>query len=338
MKPRIYIVNSNSFGRHFPRHLERLKEFAEVTYENHLPAIPISDWIRILEPAHAIVASVTPRFGREILSELPRLCAIVRHGLGYDNIDLPVASEIGIAISKVPGPVERESVAEYTVGVMLCLVRHVVAAQVAAARGAWSERGRFIGFELRNRPVGLVGIGNIGGRVAEILRDGFGARVLAHDPWLDGEEISRRGAQPAEFDELISSCDVISLHSSLGEGSTGMIGEREIARMRPGCFLVNTARGELVDQAALIKGLESGHLGGYAADVVSERVMTADHPLLRFRNVLVLPHIGAYTRESLEGMGDSVIADLETIFQQGKIPPAALNASELKELRPWRSR
>lgn len=335
MKPLIAIVNSNSFGRHFPEHLERLSRFADVRHVAHPPNLSAAEWISVLKDAHGIIASVTPRYDRHLLSGLPNLALLVRHGLGYDNIDVEYATERGIVVSRVPGPVEREALAEYTLGLMLALARHMNPAQAAASRGAWSERGRFIGLELRSAAVGLVGIGNIGSRVAEILISGFGTKVLAFDPNLSDDEIRARHAIPSSLDDILATCEIISLHCSLNDDNHGMLGEAELSRCRAGALIVNTARGELVNQRALVRGLESGHIGGYAADVVQERIMRADHPLQRFPNVLLLPHIGAYTRESLRGMGESVLDNLESVFLRAEIPSGALNSDAVGRVKSW---
>jgi phosphoglycerate dehydrogenase-like enzyme len=259
--------------------------------------------------------------------------AIFRHGIGYDSVDVAAATELGIVVATVPGRVEQEAVAEHTVGLMLSLIRQLRPACRAVHEGAWHERSRFIGFELRAKRVGLIGIGNIGTRVAEILRQGFRTEVVAYDPKLAHAEIRARYATPVTLDELFETSEVISLHCSLQSDNKAMLAASEFTRMKEGAILINTARGELIDYSALMGALESGRLGGFAADVVAERNREIAREMLRFPNVIIVPHLGSYTSESLEGMGEFMVQGVEEVVLRQKIPRIALNGSLLGKLR-----
>jgi phosphoglycerate dehydrogenase-like enzyme len=337
MKPLIAIVNSSSFGKHFPAHLERLGAFAELQFTNFDPRLPTEEIAARLADAHAIIASVTPNFTAETLARLPRLIAIVRHGLGYDNIDVDAAAQLGIIVSRVRESTEQEAVAEHTIAITLAIVRRLISANQAVLQGRWSERSRFVGFELKGKKIGLIGLGNIGSRVAEILALGFRADVMAYDPFLSVEEIEKRHARPVEKQEIFASADIISLHASLDAGSAGIVSAAEFNEMKRGTLLINTARGELVDLNALIDNLRSGKLGGYAADVVHERILLPGNPLLEFENVYLYPHLGAYTVESLRQMGDDVAEDLEYIFVHRSLPPGQIEGNAVIAGSPnWR--
>jgi len=153
--------------------------------------------------------------------------------------------------------------------------------------------------------VGLIGLGNIGSRVAEIYSRGFNARVLAYDPYVKPEVAAKHGAQLVDLDTLLRESDIISVHAPLTPETHHLLNEEAFAKMKDGVVIVNTARGEIVDTAALIKALESGKVAGAGLDVVEGEPIGADHPLLRFDNVVVTPHIGANTAEGLRGMDES---------------------------------
>lgn len=332
MSVRIAIVNSSSFGRLYPRHVERLRALGDVLHVDLGTNAGPREMIEALRGVNAIVAGVSPVYSRRVFEELPELLALVRHGIGYDNVDVAAASDQGVAVAIVPGLVEQEAVAEHSVALMLSLCRHLLPASAAVKAGRWSDRRQFIGFELRAKRIALIGIGNIGRRVAEILRQGFRAEVVAYDPYLAATEIRARYALPVSWDEAISSSDIISLHCSLTPETRGLLSAGMLERVRRGVLVVNTARGELIDEPALIAGLRSGQIGGYAADVLETRGAEVDHPLLTVDHTLVVPHLGSYTQESLEGMGEFVVQDLEDIFLRRKVPRNLLNPASCHRL------
>ena len=185
--------------------------------------------------------------------------------------------------------------------------------------GRWFDRPSFVGFEIKGKTVGIVGIGNIGTRVAAILKKGFAARVIAYDPYLKPAVIRRRGAEPVGFRTLMKTANIISLNCSLNKGNVHFINRYAFRLMKPGVVLVNTARGELMEEKALVDSLRSGKLSAYACDVVEgEPITNRRHPLLKLPNALVVPHIGAYTKESLRAMGEKVVQDVRDLIQGRK--------------------
>jgi phosphoglycerate dehydrogenase-like enzyme len=201
--------------------------------------------------------------------------------------------------------------AEHTLALLLTVLRKLDAAQNAVREGRWFDRPSFVGFEIKGKTIGIVGIGNIGTRVGAILKKGFDAKVIACDPYLKPSVIRRRGAEPASFKSLMKTADIISLNCSLNKGNVYFMNRQAFRLMKPGVILVNTARGELMEEKALMAALRSGKLSAYACDVVEgEPITDRRHPLLKLPNALVVPHIGAYTRESLRAMGEKVIQDV----------------------------
>ncbi len=252
-----------------------------------------------------------------------------------DNVHLPSATACGVLVTRVTPPMERDAVAEATVALTLALLRHIPQAAVAVREGRWANRASFVGGELRDRTVGLIGFGNIGSRAGEIFARGFGARVLAYDPNVPPEAVRAAGAEPVDLETLLAEADIISLHAALTGENHHLLSHKAFARMKPGVLLVNTARGELVDEGALIAALESGRVAGAALDVVEGEPIGPDHPLLRFPNVLIVPHIAAYTRETLRRMGEKVISDVERVLR-GEVPDDVVNPEVIPHARALR--
>ena len=313
MKLRIAIVNSSSFGKYFPEHTERLKSLGEVARFDFPVNIDGKSLAEALRGYNVIIASVKPYFSHEFFRYKDHTLLIARHGIGVDNIHLPSAAEKGVMVTKVTPWVEREAVAELAVTLLLDILRLTHEARQAVYESRWAERARFVGVEIKDKTVGIIGIGNIGSRVAEILRHGFGAYTIAYDPYLTPDIIRSRSAEPVELDDLLRRSDIISLNASLNEGNYHMLSHREFSLTKPGVFLVNTARGELIDEDALIAAIESGKVAAIGMDVVEGEPIDGNHRLLKYANVFVVPHIAAYTRESLRLMGEKVVQDVERV-------------------------
>lgn len=319
MNLRMAIVNSSSFGKYFPEHVERLKALGHVASFEFPVTIDGKSLAAALRGYNVIIASVKPYFTREFFEHKDETLLIARHGIGVDNIHLPSAAERGVVVTKVTPWVEREAVAELAVALLLDILRLTHEARQAVYESRWAERARFVGFEIKGKTVAIIGIGNIGSRVAEILRYGFGANVIAYDPYLTADLIRARAAEPCDLDTLLQQSDIISLNASLNEGNYHMLSHREFGLMKQGVFLVNTARGELIDEDALVAAIESGKVAAIGADVVEGEPIDENHRLLRYPNVLIVPHIAAYTRESLRLMGEKVVDDVERIAR-GEMP------------------
>jgi len=330
MEPKIAIVNSSSFGKVFPEHLEKLKHIGEVVRINVPTDISEETLIEKLKGVHGIIATVTPKYTRRLLKNLKELVVISRHGIDIDNIDISAATDAGIIVCKASGEIVQEALAEHTIALILGVCRKLFEAYSSVVEGIWGKRTEFIGCELKNKKIGLIGIGTVGKKVAEILSNGFNAKVFAFDPSLGEKEIRKRGAIPIDLKELLKSCDIISLHCSLNPSTYHIIGEKEFSIMKDGILLINTARGELIKEKALIEALKSGKIRGYGTDVVERDSIQRDHPLLKFKNVLVTPYIALYTHESLGEMGETMIENMENVFLKNKTPENIVNPEVVK--------
>ncbi len=331
-KPKIAIVNSSSFGVFNPEHLKRLEKIGDVDRFIVPKDIPGDKLGEILKDFHVIVASVLPNYDKKFFEKVENLLLIARHGIGINNVDIDAATKKGVLLTKVNGIIERQSMAEHTITLLLSVARRLIPAYLAVKDGKWSERVRFVGYEIKGKRVGLIGIGNIGRQVAYILKHGFSAEVYAYDPGLAPSEIRERSAEPISFEELLKTSDIITLHAPLLPETYHMIGDKEFSLMKDNAILIDTARGELIDTDALIRVLESGKLFGVGMDVVEGEPIDGDHPLLKFDNVIIGPHIGAYTHECLGGMGDKVTSDVERLFG-GEKPDEMVNPEVYEKVR-----
>ena len=245
-----------------------------------------------------------------VMAALPELRVIGRYGVGLDNIDLPAAARRGIRVLNVPDYCTGE-VADHALGLILALTRGIVALDRGIAAGSWDFR---LGGELRRAAtiqLGIVGFGRIGQALARRAQ-ALGYRIVATDPRCPATD-----AVPiVELDELLSTSDVVSIHSWLDETTRHLLDARAFALMKPGAFLVNTARGGLVDQAALTDALRSGHLGGAALDVLEREPSPADDPLLALPNVILTPHAAFYSRESLIEMKRKVAEGMVAVLEE----------------------
>lgn len=335
-KPVIAILNSSSFGKHHPDQISRLEKFATLKTINVPANIDGESLFNSLGDVNGIIASVTPKIPKITLEKLQNLKLLARHGIGCDNVDLIAAKELGIPVSKVEGVVERDAVAELAVTLMMSCARYVVPGSAAVKASRWQDRSQFIGIEMRGKRIGLIGIGNIGSRVAEILKLGFQAEVIAYDPKLSPLEVEKRHAIPLSLEELVETSDIISFHCPLTNETSRLLNKDRLNRVKKGAILINTCRGELLDESALVEILEKGRLRAYGTDVVEGEPIDGSHRLLKLSNVVVLPHLGGYSVESLRGMGETMVRDCELVFLERKPPGVLANPEVLnKDYRKW---
>ena len=249
-----------------------------------------------------------------VLDAAPRLRLVCCARGGPVNVDVAAATARGIPVVTTPGK-NAVAVAELTIGFLVMLarrlpevVRHVESGGEFAHDNY--EGARWFGHDLAGKTLGLVGFGQVGRRVAARAR-AFEMRVVAHDPFVAREAVIAEGVEPVDLDDLLATSDAVSLHARATADNAGLIGRAEVARMKRGVLLVNTARLSLVDEAALADGLRTGQLGGLAVDVVSPSPDVGRHPLLAFPNVIVTTHIGGATIETLQHGGEMAVADIE---------------------------
>ena len=318
-KYRIAIVNSSSFGKIFPDQLERLTKLGEVNRLTIDSEIGGKELAEALHGYNVIVASVTPFFTREFFEHKDETQLITRHGIGYNNIDIEAAKEYNTLVSIVPPLIERDAVAENNITNLLAVMRQTVPAYNAVKDDKWENRNHFVGHGLSGKKVGVIGIGNIGSRVVEILNYGFRCQVLGYDPYISKLEIEQFGAIPTDLDDLLENAEVICLSPSLNDDNYHMLATEEFKKMRDDVYISNTARGALIDEEAMVQALKDGKVAGFATDVLEVEPGRKDHPYLDFDNVIVTPHTAAYTMECLKGMGETCVTDVENLVV-GKLP------------------
>ena len=283
-----------------------------------------------------VVRSQTRVDGELLAAGAPRLGVIGVASVGIDRIDVEAATRAGVMVVNAPTG-NTIAAAEHTMALMLALLRHVPAADASVRRGEW-ERGRYTGRELRGKTLGIIGLGKIGKAVARRAA-GFEMRVLANDPYLTAEQAAEHGAKLVGLAELLHRSDVITVHTPLTPQTRNLLGRGQLEATRPGAFLLNVARGGIVDERALAEALASGQLAGAAVDVYSAEPMTPDNPLAAAPNLVLTPHLGASTAEAQDRVGTEMAEQL-VMALAGVTPPYAVNAPAVApdtapRLRPY---
>ena len=242
----------------------------------------------------ALVVRSETKVNREVIEAGKDLQVIARAGIGVDNIDLEAATGAGIAVVNAPTG-NTVAAAEHTLALMLAMARNVPGAHASLKSGEW-RRSAFMGVEVREKTLGICGLGRVGTEVARRAQ-AFGMRLVGYDPFVAPDYARRIGVELLSLDDLLAESDFVTLHTPLTEGTRGMLGQRQVENIKPGARIINVARGELVDEAALLSGLESGRLGGVALDVFAKEPPEPS-PLLEHPKVILTPHLGASTREA----------------------------------------
>jgi D-3-phosphoglycerate dehydrogenase len=271
-----------------------------------------------------------------VLTAADCLKVVGRAGVGVDNIDVGTASMRGIIVMNTPGA-NTIATAEHTMALLLALCRHVPQAYVSLKAGRW-ERENFIGIQLHRKTIGVIGMGRIGARVA-LRCQAFGMEVLTYDPYLSDEVAHDLKVKPVDLAELYTKSDFIVLHAALTVQTEKMIDANAIAQMKDGVRLVNTARGALIDEPALVEGLRSNKIAGAALDVFAEEPLSPDSPLLSLDNVLLTPHLAASTIEAQQDVSTQIVEQMLDALRghdfRNAINMPIVDANLLQQLRPF---
>jgi len=269
----------------------------------------------------ALVVRSETKVTKAIIDAAGSLQVVGRAGIGVDNIDLEAATEKGVVVVNAPtGNVI--SAAEHAIALMLSLSRHIPAANASLRSGKW-ERGRFQGIEVRGKTLGIVGLGQVGSEVARRAK-GLEMRVLGYDPFVPEERARVLGVDLVSMEALIKESDFITVHTTLTEGTKHLIGEKELRAMKPSARVINTARGGIVDEAALKTALDEGWIAGAAIDVFEKEPLTS-HPLFESDKVVVTSHLGASTAEAQERVAVDVAEQIMAVLR-GEPARYAVNA------------
>jgi D-3-phosphoglycerate dehydrogenase len=288
-----------------------------------------------LADADAIVVRSATKVTAALIGAAPRLRAIARAGTGVDNVDVNAASARGIVVMNAPGA-SSISVAELTIGLMLSLARHLPAADAAMKQGKW-EKKKFQGGELRGKTLGLAGLGRIGQEVARRAQ-AFEMQVVAYDPFLAPRVAADLGVELVSLDDLFVRAQYVSLHLPSTPQTRNLVNAERLAKANRGIRIINTARGDLIDEAALADAIERGHVSGAALDVFTKEP-TVDHRLQSLPQVVATPHIAASTTEGQELVGVETAAALRDFLKDGVIRNAVnfptVSQDEFKRLQPF---
>lgn len=318
------IVNSSTFGKHYPDLLKRLEQIGSIERFQFEPEVDGEELTDRLIDHDFIIASVTPKFPAELFERNKNLLLLARHGIGVNNVDLAAASQAGVLVTRVPAEPERDSVAELTLALIMTCIRDVVPGANSAKALRWEDRAAYVGWELSRMTVGIIGFGNIGSRVGEIISEGFKTDVLAYDPNIADAVLAKAGVEPVSLPELLNRADLISINACRTSTNYHMIGQGEIDQMKNGVVIVNTARGELTDEHALAAAVASGKIARLGVDVLEREPILDDHPFLNLQNVTVIPHLGGYSDYSLYHMDEKNVLDIECVVS-GKVPDEIAN-------------
>jgi len=314
--------------------LDKLAEAGEVTVKTGLSE---DELCGAAADVDAIVVRSSSRVTAKVLAAAPHLRIVGRAGVGVDNIDVGEASARGIVVVNSPEGNTRAA-AEHAIALLLAVTRSIPEGD-SRMRGRNWKRSDLLGNEVRGKVLGLVGLGKVGSQVGRMAR-GLGMRVIANDLALSDDRCRQLDIEPKELDDLLREADFVSLHVPLTESTRGMIGEREIALMKPAARVVNSSRGGVIDEAALAAALKEGSLAGAAIDVYSSEPSPPwDSPLMDAPNTVLTPHLGASTTEAQIGAAMDVAEQIVEVLQGGP-PRHAVNLpmiipEEFAELRPW---
>ena len=311
-------------------YVEMLRARPDVRLDRLENESPEQEFAPILAAAHAYQVGaardeLAPHFHvhRDLLRRAPNLLIVSSNGAGFDPVDVAACTEAGVVVVNQSGG-NAHSVAEHALGMLLTLSKRIIEADRALRRDPNVNRNALMGTEAQGKTIGIVGIGNVGRRIAELCNGLLGMKVLAYDPYLTASEIAARGGEKVELDDLLRRSDYVSINCPLNNDNSGMIGARQFALMQPHAYFITTARGFIHDETALLEALRNKQIAGAGLDVWSKEPPPPEHPLLQLDNVLASPHTAGVTREARLNMG-RIAAEQMLGALDGKRPPRLIN-------------
>jgi D-3-phosphoglycerate dehydrogenase len=313
-----------------PVYAQILEARADVRLDRIENETPENIFAPILASAHAYQIGaardeLAPHFHAhaDLLKRAPNLLIVSSNGAGFDPVDVEACTAAGVLVLNQSGG-NAHSVAEHALGMLLTLSKRIIEADRALRRDPNVNRNSLIGTEAQGKTIGIVGLGNVGRRIAELCKGLLGMTVLAHDPYLTKEEMAARGGEKVELDDLLRASDYVSINCPLDKNTRSMIGAREFALMQPHAYFITTARGFIHNEAALLEALRTKSIAGAGLDVWSKEPPPPEHPLLQFDNVLASPHTAGVTKEARQNMG-RIAAEQMLGTLDGKRPPRLIN-------------
>ena len=284
---------------------------------DEVPTLPKNELLARIDAYDALVGRSATKISEEVLRKATRLKVLGRAGVGVDNIALDTATELGVAVINAPAG-NTVAVAELFFGVMVSLIRQIPRADASMHAGRW-ERGDLMGTELKGKTLGIVGVGRIGSEIATRAHV-FGMDVVGYDPYIAEERFRALRVRCAtKLDDLLDEADILTVHTPLTDETRGIIGRRELARLRAGSIVANLARGGIIDESALAGALSSGHLRGAAVDVYTSEPLKEDHAFRSLANVVLTPHLGANTFEAQRNVSVDVCRAVRDALRHGEL-------------------
>jgi len=297
--------------------------------------LPKEELLKIIGDYDGLAVRSATKADKDVIAAARNLKVIGRAGIGVDNVDIPAATAKGIVVMNTPFG-NSITTAEHAIAMMFALARQLPAADASTQAGKW-EKNRFMGVELTAKTLGLIGAGNIGSIVAD-RANGLKMKVVAYDPFLSPERAVEIGVEKVELDELLARADIITLHTPLTDKTRNILSEENLRKTKKGVLIVNCARGGLVDEAALRKLLDEGHVGGAAFDVFVEEP-AKENPLFGAENFVATPHLGASTLEAQENVALQVAEQMSDYLLTGAVTNAlnspSVTAEEAPKLKPY---
>ncbi len=291
------------------------------------PDLPLPEILEIIEPYHCLITRSETPIQKDLIDRASNLKVIARAAVGIANIDVDHATEKGILVINTPGK-NTNSAAELTLALLLAVTRNVVSAHKNMEQGNWN-RHKFMGTELLGKTIGIIGLGNVGHRVARFA-NGFDMRVLAYDPYIADGVFKRHNAEKVDFDTLLKESDVITAHTPKTSETIGMLDAKAIKKMKPGVILLNAARGGIIDEPALLEGLQSKHVAGAGIDTWTVEPVK-DNPFKDFPQIVMAPHIGASTAEAQIRIAETVAAQVPRALR-GEVVDYPVNMPQIRLL------
>jgi D-3-phosphoglycerate dehydrogenase len=313
-----------------PNVADELAKHADITVHVLTPRGPAADnWGALAASQVYCITSTRQEIPDEykchaaLIARCPDLVAVSTTGAGYDTVDVPACTAAGVLVVNQAGS-NADAVAEHAVAMMLSLTKKIPQTDRSLRNAQRAPREQFKGWNARGRTVGIIGLGNVGSRVARICGLGLQMRVLAYDPYLSAEQIAARGALKVELPALLAESRFVSVHCPYNDETRDMLSSAQLAAMPQGAFVITTARGGIVDEQALAQALQSGHLGGAGVDVWMDEPPAVAHPLLALDNVIATYHTAGITEDSRSNMATWNAEQVVGILN-GERPPRLIN-------------
>ncbi len=282
----------------------------------------------LIKDVQGVILRTTSAITRAMIASAPQLKVISRTGVGVDNIDVEAASEYGVMVCNLPG-INSISVAEHAAALIVALAKTLPYFDHEVRQGNWKSRNTYRSGELYQKTLGVIGFGRIGSHVAAIMGKGFGMNILAYDPYISHSADPELSVKFCELEELLATADVVTVHLPATSDTKGLLNKERLGLLKPSAYFVNTARGSVVDEPALVELLQSGKIAGAGLDVFDEEPLATDHPFATLDNVILSPHAAALTGECVVRAAVEAAQAVIDVFA-GHEPRHLYNKADLK--------